>query len=326
VPEVLLGLRRALPALAVLVAVAIATVACSSGENTADRATTSSAHTTTTTGERAIDRVEVTRAVEYGLARVRTPKPGLAPLLLDVYQPAVEPAVLRPVVVLVHGGGFTTQSRTDAGIVRIARALAARGMVALSIDYRLLGQGPVPSSRVQPIVDALPKGPVFAAMAAAVDDTLTALDYVRVHAAELGIDEHRIGLIGSSAGAITADHVAYALDDHHVARPTITFVASLWGGMFVAPPKHESGLAADQLGPRDAALFAVHGDADDRVPVELDDQLVARAKAEHVAVEYYRVPGGGHGYDESQFFTRKVAGTQTAFDRLIAFALSFGRS
>jgi acetyl esterase/lipase len=253
------------------------------------------------------------------------PKATSVPLLLDAYEPASQPAVLRPVVVLVHGGGFTMQSRTDDGIVRIARALAARGVVALSIDYRLLQQSPVPSERVARVAAALPKAPVFGAMTAAVDDTLSALHYVTAHRAELGVDPHALGLIGSSAGAITVDHVAYALDDHHVDRPTIRFVASLWGGMFVTPPAGKGGLAANQLEQREAALFAVHGDADNQVPVELDDQLVARAKAEHVPAEYYRVPGGGHGYVASQFFTRKVVGDDTAFDRLIEFAIRFGR-
>jgi acetyl esterase/lipase len=318
-------LRRGLVAATALTFAACGAGGCSSGSRPPDAPAASTARSTTTTAP-GVERVVVTRGLEYGKARVRAPKAGLTPLRLDIYRPASEPPVLRPVAVLLHGGGFTTQSRADAGIVRIARALAARGMVALSIDYRLAGQVPVPSARVAPVVAALPKAPIFVAMAAAVDDTLTALDYVHDHAAELRIDTHRIGLIGSSAGAITADHVAYALDDHDVRRPPITFVASLWGGMFVTPPEGEGAIAANQLGPHEAALFAVHGDADNRVPVELDDQLAARAKAEHVAVEYHRIPRGGHGFDESQFFTRKVDGAHTSFDRLITFALSAGRS
>src|SRR5689334_7514105 len=40
-----------------------------------------------------------------------------------------------------------------------------------------------------------------------VDDTLTAVDYRRSHAFDLRIDMNCLGLIGSSAGAITTDHV-----------------------------------------------------------------------------------------------------------------------
>ncbi len=249
----------------------------------------------------------------YGTARVGAPSAGSTQLLLDLYRPARKAKSARAVVVLIHGGGFRGGSRTDPGIVRVARAFAERGVVAASIDYRLLGQAPVPSRRVAPLAADMPKVPVFGAMTAAVDDTLAATDYLRAHANKLGIDIRRLGLIGSSAGAITADHVGYVLDDHGVKGPKVRFVASLWGGIF-APG------GAKQLERGEAALFAVHGDADPTVPVALDDQLVARARRQQVRNEYHRIQGGGHGYDAAGFFTRTVVGTQTPFDRLLGFA------
>ena len=107
--------------------------------------------------------------------------------------------------------------------------------------------------------------------------------------------------------------MAYTLDDHGVKAPAVAFVASLWGGL-LAPG------GARQLERGEAALFAVHGDADATVPVELDDQLVARARRVRVRTEYHRIPGGAHGYAGSGFFTRAVVGDQTPFDRLLRFA------
>lgn len=263
--------------------------------------------------------VEVDEGVRYGSAEVAVPAAGPAPLLMDVYRPADGEGPF-PVVVLVHGGGFVSQSRTDAGIVRIARGLAAEGIVAASIDYRLLGQEPVPSGRVAPLVEALPDGRIWTAMATAVDDTLTALDHLVAHAGELGIDPDRIGVVGSSAGAITADHVGYTLDDHGIARPPVAFVGSLFGGVFVPPPEGEGTKGAEQLGPGDPPLFAVHGDADDRVPVVLDDELVERAEGSGVEHEYHRIPGGGHGYEPSGFFTHELGDGSTPYERLLAFA------
>ncbi|MGZ4276579.1 MAG: alpha/beta hydrolase [Solirubrobacteraceae bacterium] len=153
------------------------------------------------------------------------------------------------------------------------------------------------------------------------DDTLTATDYLRAHAEKLGIDVRRLGLVGSSAGAVTADHVGYVLDDHGIRGPKIGFVASLWGGI-VVPAPGGGRVAAVQLERDEPALFAVHGSADPTVPVRLDDQLVARARAQHVRTEYHRIPGGLHGFNGSQFFTRRVVGAQTPFDRLILFARS----
>jgi acetyl esterase/lipase len=261
--------------------------------------------------------VVVEAGVRYGTAEVGAPTPGRAPLLLDLYRPAAEATRPRPVVIVIHGGGFVGQSRADPGVARIARGLAGRGIVAASIDYRLLGRRPVPSARVRPLVDALPAGELFTAMAAAVDDTLTAADYLSDRADELGIDSRRLGVVGSSAGGVTADHVAYALDDHGVAGPEVSFAASLWAGIVVAPPAGHGNVGADQLEAGDAPLFAVHGDADTQVPVGLSDQLVARAEAEGVPVEYHRIPGGGHGYEESRFFTEPVDGRRTPYDRLL---------
>ncbi|MEI8238231.1 MAG: alpha/beta hydrolase fold domain-containing protein, partial [Actinomycetota bacterium] len=164
-------------------------------------------------------------------------------------------------------------------------------------------------------------GSVFdAAMVSSVDDTITAIDYLRTHAREFGLDVDRLGLVGGSAGAITADHIAYVLDDHGISGPRVRFVASLWGGILIPAPTGHGDVAAAQLNHGEAALFAVHGDHDSSVRVALDDELVARATAEHVPVEYERIAGGEHSFEGTQFFTRPVVGPQTAFDRLLAFA------
>ena len=262
--------------------------------------------------------VTVHDGIVYGHAAVASPSVGDADLLLDLYEPASAASASRPVVVLVHGGGFTAQSRKDDGIVRIARGLAQEGIVAASIDYRLQDQQPVPSARVRSLVDALAAIPIGTVMATAVDDTLTAVDYLRAHAADLGIDIDRLGLVGSSAGAITVDHLAYVLDEHGVSAPKVRFVASLWGAMFVDGPSGTPVI--DQVNAGEPSLFAVHGDADPTLPVQGDDDLVARAQAVGITTEYQRIAGGGHGFTGTRFFIEKVNGDQTPFDRLLAFA------
>jgi acetyl esterase/lipase len=272
------------------------------------------------TGASAAARVEVRKAVIYGTARVAAPAPGSARLLLDLYRPAKRSRSGRPVVILIHGGGFRAGSRTDPGIVRVAQGLAERGIAVASIDYRLMGQEPVPSRRVARLAADMPKVPIFTAMTTAVDDTLAAVDYLRANARRLRLDMGRLGVAGSSAGAITADHVGYALDDHGVKGPKLRFVASLWGGMFAPAPAALGSVAAAQLERGEPSLFAVHGDADPTVPVTLDDQLVARARRQRVRNEYHRIAGGRHGYDGSGFFTRTVVGSETPYDRLLRFA------
>jgi acetyl esterase/lipase len=264
--------------------------------------------------------VRVTPGIVYGQGQVTRPQPGAFDLLLDLYEPVTKSQGRRPAVVLIHGGGFTGGSRLSADLDRIARALAERGIVVANIDYRVVPQGPVPSARVAALSAAVPSAPILVAQVAAVDDTLTAIDWLRANAKELRIHPRRLGLVGSSAGAITADHVAYTLDEYGIAVPRISFVGDLWGGIFF-----DVGAEAAQLEPGEAALFAVHGTADRTVPVFLDDRLVARAQAVGVPVEYHRVAGAGHGFGATGFFTREVAPGQTTFDRLLDFAVRYLR-
>jgi len=259
--------------------------------------------------------VRVTHGIVYGQGQVTRPQPGAFDLLLDLYEPVTKSQGRRPAVVLIHGGGFTGGSRISPDLDRIARALAERGVVVANIDYRVVPQGPVPSSRVAALSASVPNAPILVAQVAAVDDTLTAIDWLRAHARQLRIHPQRLGLIGSSAGAITADHVAYTLDEYGIGVPRISFVGDLWGGIFF-----DVAAEAAQLERGEAALFAVHGSADRTVPVFLDDRLVARAQAVGVPVEYHRVEGAGHGFASTGFFTREVAPGQTAFDRMLAFA------
>ena len=258
----------------------------------------------------------VQSGIVYGTGKTST---GSKKLLLDLYQPAKKTKAKRPVVVLVHGGGFSGGTRTQDALVRIANGYVAQGAVVASIDYRVQKDKPVNSKRVKPLTDAVPKVSVYTAMVAAVDDTLVAIDYLRARSTSLNIDLGRLGLVGGSAGAITADHVAYVLDDVGIKGPNVRFVGDLWGGIFI-PPTPSLERAAEQLEKREAPLFSVHGDADPTVPVKLDDDLTARAKAVGVKVEYHRVPGGKHGFGGTQFFTRKVTGGKTAYQRLLSFS------
>src|SRR5580700_3910688 len=58
------------------------------------------------------------------------------PLRLDIYQPAANSSGLRPAVVLIHGGGWTSFDKTT--MHGMATFLARSGFVAFSVDYRLM--------------------------------------------------------------------------------------------------------------------------------------------------------------------------------------------
>jgi fermentation-respiration switch protein FrsA (DUF1100 family) len=120
---------------------------------------------------------------------------------------------------------------------------------------------------------------------------------------------------------MTADHIAYVLDDYGITRVPITFVASLWGGIVIASPDGKN--AATQLDTGEAPLYAAHGELDRIVPVSLSDQLVARAAEQGVQYEYHRLKGVGH--EPEEFYTEPVTNGQTSFDRMLNFAVAKSR-
>ena len=61
-------------------------------------------------------------------------------LTLDIYRPTPD-TPQRPAIVLVHGGGFVSGTSLNGAMVTMANAFAQRGYVAVSINYRLLGDG-----------------------------------------------------------------------------------------------------------------------------------------------------------------------------------------
>jgi acetyl esterase len=86
----------------------------------------------------------------------------------------------RPAIVFFHGGGWTGGS--PVAFVRQSEYLATRGMVAVSVEYRLLEK-------------EKPEAPFIC-----MQDAKSAMRWVRSHATELGIDSTRIAAGGGSAG------------------------------------------------------------------------------------------------------------------------------
>ncbi|MFM8272597.1 MAG: alpha/beta hydrolase [Gemmata sp.] len=91
-----------------------------------------------------------------------------------------KPTDKRPVIVFFFGGGWKSGAFTQ--FVPQAEYFAARGIVALSADYRI-------ESKHKTRPDA------------AVEDAKTAIRWVRANAAKLGIDPGRVVASGGSAGA-----------------------------------------------------------------------------------------------------------------------------
>ena len=125
---------------------------------------------------------------------------------LDLYCPKEkQQGMLRPLLILIHGGAFYNGDKQDIGFPEMGRHFAQRGYVVASINYRL-GFAPLAAD-------------VDRAGYRALQDAHAAVCYLLSKAKEYGIDTTKIYAAGVSAGAITALNLAFMRDED---RPDAT--------------------------------------------------------------------------------------------------------
>ena len=166
------------------------------------------------------------------------------PLRLDVYSPDNDSAN-RPVLMFIHGGGFTGGTKTKPEIVEMANFYASRGWVYVSIDYRtteelcdsermplcrgkledMTDEGPselvafykgiAPTEWVEFILEQAPASYKMLqqgiAQYAAQRDAKSALRWIVANADTYGINTDYIAVGGASAGSITT--IALGISD-----------------------------------------------------------------------------------------------------------------
>ena len=128
----------------------------------------------------------------------------------DIFMP--ESAAPTPLVIFIHGGGFTSgdkQSKYGAGGTgpdEIRQVLSA-GAAYASINYRLLSTSVDTDGIIKPL-----------------GDSRRALQFIRYYAQSLNIDPTKIVAYGNSAGAGTAVWLATAdeIADSNAADPVLT--------------------------------------------------------------------------------------------------------
>ena len=150
----------------------------------------------------------------------------------------VETPTRKPAVVMIFGGRWRANSRLDnnEGWERLSR-WARDGFVTMTIDHRLVEATPAP---------------------APYQDVLCAIRWLHAHAAEYGVDEDRIYVIGNSSGghlaaltAILGDNKAYPrTGGWEAARSDVR------AGIAVAAPYRSEHASPGAIsGPRCPAMF-----------------------------------------------------------------------
>jgi len=110
-------------------------------------------------------------------------------MTLDVFRPASVSGPL-PTIVWVHGGGFI--GGIKAPLRPYLKILASHGFTTVNVEYTHAPEATYPTP---------------------VKQLSAALEYVRAHAGELGVDADQIVLGGDSAGAHIAGQTALAISD-----------------------------------------------------------------------------------------------------------------
>ena len=197
-------------------------------------------------------------------------------LVLDVYRPTGDTISSRPAIVWVHGGGFSGGNKSSPEIVDEATTFARKGFVSVSISYRLRS-GCVP-----------PSGACIQAMQDAQHDAQAAVRFLRANASTYGVDANRIAISGTSAGAITALHVAYNPNDPGTSgnpghSSTVRAAVSLSGAKI---------LGTINTGEPASLLF--HGTSDGLVPYQWAVNTVNEAQSVEVAAYLTTWQGEGH--------------------------------
>ncbi|MFN0080758.1 MAG: alpha/beta hydrolase [Prosthecobacter sp.] len=202
-----------------------------------------------------------------------------------------------PCLLIAHTGGWDSG---DPGEFTSANAeLASHGYVVCSFGYRLAPKHKWPAQS---------------------EDTLRAFEWIRDHAAELGIDTHRIVLMGRSAGAQIAAACAYGRPElgacgcisvygtpnMHLAREwalpddllkSLTLVRQYMGGdPHEAPDAYRTASATAFLETHSLPTLLIHGTLDSLVGIGHSRRFteLRSGRDDH---HFLELPWGTHGTD-----------------------------
>lgn len=248
---------------------------------------------------------------------------GFRPNTLDVYVPAAARSGQKlPLIVFVHGGGWTSGHTRHSGAFSdwpgVLAAISAHGYVVASVNYRLSAEAPSP---------------------AAIHDVKAAVKWLRSESGRFGIDTSRVVSFGGSAGGQLAALLATSCGVAELEPPKTTLArpgvetdisaqsdcvqgAAIWYGVFdfaplvaarpgaPAPDNAYLNCAPGQcseaavrmasavayLDAKDPPFLLVHGEADRVVSVEQSRSFAAAMKAKGLPVELDVIPQVDHSF------------------------------
>lgn len=278
------------------------------------------------------DDVQLVRDVVYATAPGKDGKS--VELMMDCAFPKQSDGAPLPVVVFVHGGGWSSGTRATG--LPFAIAFARGDYFGCTISYRLSGEATFPAQ---------------------LHDVKAAIRFIRAHAEELAIDPDRIGVMGISAGGhlsallgVTAnahdDSLEGELGDTKVSSAVKAVVdisgphdlilaapggtgGSMISGLLGGPVSEKKDLAkaaspVNHVDGGDAPFLIIQGGQDQLVPDIQAEVMRDALKKAGVECEYLHIPEAGHGVQDRRaymamaaFFDKHLGGNATpAFEEI----------
>lgn len=234
---------------------------------------------------------------DNGITRVT----GVTNPTLIAYFPPKDVVNTGKAVIICPGGGYAILAISHEGL-DVAKLLAAKGISAFVLKYRLPKDEIMVDKRIGPLQDAQ-----------------RAIQLVRERASEWGIAENQIGIAGFSAGG----HLAATLSTHYsdalIANPQHTslrpdFSLLVYPVISLQTQLTHGGSRTKLLGSNpstdDVTLFSnelqvtadtppaflVHAEDDQAVPIANSEAYVAALQRHGIAVKLLTYPEGGHGF------------------------------
>ena len=202
---------------------------------------------------------------------------------LTVFKPSPE-SKNGSAVVICPGGGWMALSITSEG-TEVAKYLAAKGMTAFVLKYRLAHTGEDATEEFSKLFEDKAKfhDMLEKILPLSFADGLAAVTYVRQHASEWGIAPDRVGIIGFSAGGSVSAAVAFK----YAPKGRPAFVAPIYSG----------GLSMDIPVPADAPPMFIAAATDDNLGLApASVALYEKWTGAHKSAELHMYAKGGHGF------------------------------
>ncbi len=198
-------------------------------------------------------------------------------------------------VLVFPGGGYRILA-IDLEGTEVCDWLTAKGVTCIVLKYRVPGSGPYWNQDCN--CRKIPEVPM------ALQDAQRAMGLIRQHAAEYGIDPHKLGVLGFSAGGHLVASVSTNLDraykpvdaaDSFSSRPD--FVIALYPGHLWEDDKPDLTMAPDiHVDYRTPPTFIVQAEDDPIDDVRHSLTYFLELKKANVPAELHIYPDGGHAF------------------------------